>query len=489
MDLGFIDLAWGDDKAGLKHIIRKHIVEHDDFGSVDEAMAAIDDVLANGDVRVQNDGVKVEKDGYRVVLARGEDGNWIVTAYDFSRKPEEKERNASSPLSSLYATTDTGQGAAQGVSAQADGVPRGEGSTSASQVQGNGVEVQEADGSANAGGGLTADEADALIGEIERHAEAAPELELTPENWRAEFGEDGVVNTPIGEVKQGDNQYLKLAQQGRNGKLGMVKPTLERPNVIIEDERPAADGNQERSTSYVFVKTFAKPDGSRYYHFASVTVSKDGREVVISSQERSVKRISKLLQQGKVAWIDSSFSLHPTTQVGQPVTLSDSNKPTIAGTQPAMLGVNSPELSTGKVGKKSVESQGASAMSRIPVDKKGKKLWHLARVEDTVWALYGSGLSDGEIDAFVAVNVEKSGKEAERAAGKPPKMGTDLDAYIRAKERWQADVKEKEEIARYWESVDAYIKEQTHTTAGECRQCVPTLTGRLRVARSMRRMV
>lgn len=200
---------------------------------------------------------------------------------------------------------------------------------------------------------LTHEEALAIISDMEKHAEVAPEIELTPENWVKEFGNDGIVNTPIGEVKQGDNQYLKLAQQGRNSKLGMVRPTLERPSIIILDERPAREGKSDRDTSFVFIKTFIKEDGTRYYYFTSVTVSKKGKEVVISSQERSANRISKLLQQGKIAWIDTAFSLHPTTQVEGSVPLNDSNTPTVTDNQPALLGINSSELSQNKDNEKS----------------------------------------------------------------------------------------------------------------------------------------
>ena len=200
---------------------------------------------------------------------------------------------------------------------------------------------------------LTHEEALAIISDMEKHAEVAPEIELTPENWVKEFGNDGIVNTPIGEVKQGDNQYLKLAQQGRNSKLGMVRPTLERPSIIILDERHAREGKSDRDTSFVFIKTFIKEDGTRYYYFTSVTVSKEGKEVVISSQERSANRISKLLQQGKIAWIDTAFSLHPTTQVEGSVPLNDSNTPTVTDNQPALLGINSSELSQNKDNEKS----------------------------------------------------------------------------------------------------------------------------------------
>ena len=220
------------------------------------------------------------------------------------------------------------------------------------------------------GRSLNADETHRLIAFMENTAESAPELELTPQNWAKEFGESGVVSTPIGEVKQGDNQYLKLAQQGRNGKLGMIKPTLEHPSVIIEDERASRDGNTERGTSYVFIKTFVKKDGSRYYHFASITVSKEGKEVVISSQERSTNRISKLLQQGKVTWIDREFSLHPTAQIEKSVPLNDSNKPTSTDSQPALLGINSSELNAFEGAQKRTTSTGK--VSESPETKQEK---------------------------------------------------------------------------------------------------------------------
>lgn len=161
-------------------------------------------------------------------------------------------------------------------------------------------------GAESAGGGVEGDmigrslsprESTDLIARMESGAEVAPEVELTPENWISQFGEDGTVETPLGTVKMGDNQYFKLAQQGRDGKLGMVKPTLQRPDIIIEDYRPAA--NSERDTSFIFVKTFNKSDGSRFYYFTSVTVSKGGREVVISNQEKSGKEYPSYCSRAK----------------------------------------------------------------------------------------------------------------------------------------------------------------------------------------------
>lgn len=150
---------------------------------------------------------------------------------------------------------------------------------------------------------LTHDEAITLIAQMEERADVAPDVELTIENWDAQFGEDGRVNTPIGDVKMGENQFTKLMRQGREGKLGMIKPTLETPDVIIEDASEAKEDDvAERNSSYVFVKSFKKADGSRYYYFTSVTVSKDGKEVVISNQEKRKNAIANLLTNGKLVW-------------------------------------------------------------------------------------------------------------------------------------------------------------------------------------------
>uniref|UniRef100_UPI00359C3965 LPD38 domain-containing protein n=1 Tax=Bacteroides uniformis TaxID=820 RepID=UPI00359C3965 len=153
------------------------------------------------------------------------------------------------------------------------------------------------------GRSMTTDEAQDFIADMELSAEIAPEIDLTIENWDALFGEDGIVSTPIGNVKMGENQFTKLMRQGRNGKLGMIKPTLEHPHAIVSDVSEAKEGDTtERASSYVFIRSFKKADGSRYYYFTSITVSKDGKEVVVSNQEKRRNAIANLLTKGKMVW-------------------------------------------------------------------------------------------------------------------------------------------------------------------------------------------
>ena len=310
------------------------------------------------------------------------------------------------------------------------------------------------------GRGLTEDEAGKFVMDMELNAETAPEIELTPENWIAEFGSEGILSTPLGNVKMGNNQYLKLSQQGRNGKLGMIKPTLTNPDVIIEDESRARNGEQERDSSYVFVKAFTDKNGKRIYYFTSVTVKKGGNEVVISNQEKGIKRISKLLQNGKVAWIKPYDSLHPTSQEEKPVSLDETNGPTSNGNQPALLGINSPVVSENKDTQKSSENQEVNVNNSIQFDEKGNPLYHKAPVETTVAYLSDGSLTDEEIDLIVAANQAEANKQLEKAIKDTPKIVTNKEKYVAAKKAWQAKVDDARQQSEYWKEVASFIKQQ-----------------------------
>lgn len=152
------------------------------------------------------------------------------------------------------------------------------------------------------GRSLTDEEAGQVIGQMEAAAEPAPELELTPENWMAQFGEEGKVQTPIGEVKMGENQLAKLFLKGRIAQFGMVKLTLETPDCVIEIPTQSKDGNTERPSSLLFVKAFIGKDGQKHYFFTSVTVQKDDMEVSVSNHLETRKRIADFLKKGKLLY-------------------------------------------------------------------------------------------------------------------------------------------------------------------------------------------
>ena len=223
----------------------------------------------------------------------------------------------------------------------------------------------DGEGVSMVGRSLSAEEAKELVALMEMNAVPVRELALTRENWAAEFGADGVVQTPLGEVKMGEHQYEKLEQQGRRGKLGMVRPTLESPDVIIEDKSRAKVGEEtERGSSYVFVKSFVNEEGKRQYFFTSVTVHRNNQEVVISNQEKTGKRISNLLQQGEIGWINEKYQPASETQ-GEEISLSQDNSWTdTSGDKNAVpLGVNLSETSAAKVDKSSENGKGEDIFS------------------------------------------------------------------------------------------------------------------------------
>ena len=186
---------------------------------------------------------------------------------------------------------------------------------------------------------MTEEEAVSFVDKMTAEAEEAPELELTAENWDKEFGDNGVVDTPIGKVHMGEHQFLKMMRQGRNSKLGMIKPTLTNPDIIIEDTSREASSS-ERSSSYIFAKSFKGTDGERIYYFTSITVSQDGNEVVISNQERRKNRILSLMNSGNILY-QKSNSLHPKAQVGESVPLNESLSVTNADNNSDQLGIHS----------------------------------------------------------------------------------------------------------------------------------------------------
>ena len=153
------------------------------------------------------------------------------------------------------------------------------------------------------------DEHDAseLVTSMSANAEPIPNEELTPENWNKEFGDRGEVETPVGVVKMGENQLAKLFMKGRVNEFGMIKPTLNNPDIIVEEYSTTKNDDAERESSYLFVKTFDR-DGEKIKFFTSVTVRKDGLEVVISNHFVEKKALVKKITEGNVIYIKEALS-------------------------------------------------------------------------------------------------------------------------------------------------------------------------------------
>lgn len=106
--LGEIDLIWGNEERGLSHIIKRHIIEQNDFDTVDELAVKIELSLKLGKVgQLYEKGNKVDirRNEVKLVLVKEvvfdkEDNfknkHWILTSYDQSKSQKDKIRKATS---------------------------------------------------------------------------------------------------------------------------------------------------------------------------------------------------------------------------------------------------------------------------------------------------------------------------------------------------------------------------------------------------------
>lgn len=147
---------------------------------------------------------------------------------------------------------------------------------------------------------MTKEDAVSLRKQMEDNAEQERILEHTEENWQKEFGKDSRVTTPIGSIKLGENQYKKAGRNDRIKRFGLLKPTLERPDVILEKSAPKEGA--ERQTKYLFIKSFKKADGNKILNYESITVKQGEEEVAISAHQIDPSKVVKELTESKMLW-------------------------------------------------------------------------------------------------------------------------------------------------------------------------------------------
>lgn len=147
---------------------------------------------------------------------------------------------------------------------------------------------------------MTKEDAVSLRKQMADNAEQERILEHTEENWLKEFGKDSRVTTPIGSIKLGENQYKKAGRNDRIKRFGLLKPTLERPDVILEKSAPKEGA--ERQTKYLFIKSFKKADGNKILNYESITVKQGEDEVAISAHQIEPSKVVKELTESRVLW-------------------------------------------------------------------------------------------------------------------------------------------------------------------------------------------
>ena len=175
---------------------------------------------------------------------------------------------------------------------------------------------------------LTDEEVVAITDAMKANATVAPTVEINDANWKES------VETPVGSVKMGENQKAKLFAKGREQQYGMLLETLSNPDVVLEEKDKEQNMFHERPSSYLFVKTFQKEDGSKYVHFESVTVSQEGMEVSISSHIIRENQLKNKLKSDRLLYKATALDAPANTSAEQPIvggSLSSDGKDTEKG--------------------------------------------------------------------------------------------------------------------------------------------------------------
>ena len=229
---------------------------------------------------------------------------------------------------------------------------------------------------------------------------------------------------------------------------------------------------------YIFIKSFKKTDGSRYYYFTSVTVSIDGKEVVVSNQEKSRNRILRLLIGGNVVWRTPKDATTSSAEK-QGLDYVHSNN---AESETKGSGITPQSISSvGKDTQSSNNEQGSSVKNQetdaIPTDDDGNVLYERVPIERIIRDLFDGSLDDAEVKEFVAANVEAAQRAHDKISNKPPKISTNKQKYLEAKAKWQGQVKAAKEKLDYWNAVEAERQKLTHTTDEEVEANERELSG------------
>lgn len=318
-EVGDIDLVWGKEGTGksngfgLSKLAKFHLEVLDSLQDILDDMVVISRSAnrVNLESKTHKAAVRLEWDG--------EKKNWLLTAFE-KEKPTATDRttdigdtelqNDTAPLQTESSSTDKDSDSSRNTNDLSEKIADAEANRADGAAQeGAGDEAvgrrytdEAQQGPVPKLQGLSGEEADLLLSRMESAAEISSEKELTPETWAETFDENNFIATPIGSVKMGGNQITKFFEKKRTKEFGMVGPTLSNPDVIIEEASEAKDGNAERGSSFLFIKTFNR-NGEKVKFYASITVKQDGMEVSVSSHYMNKNKVKRALQESSVLYI------------------------------------------------------------------------------------------------------------------------------------------------------------------------------------------
>ena len=133
---------------------------------------------------------------------------------------------------------------------------------------------------------------------LRNEAEIYRELEFSFENFKADFP-NGKAQTPIGEVNVSTFQFHKMEIKGRKDYLGLIKPTLENPNFIVDFEDTTC-----------FFKVFKNENN--IIKFVSVTKDRNNEMLdVVSNHNIKNHKLELLVRSGKLLYMKDGITRNP----------------------------------------------------------------------------------------------------------------------------------------------------------------------------------
>ncbi len=144
---------------------------------------------------------------------------------------------------------------------------------------------------------LKLSEIDKTIEQLIANAEPFRTVKLTDVSYGKDF-KDGYVNTPIGRVRIDKVQIRKLIRKARVEFFGLIKPTLEKPLIIVTSKDN--NGNEREA----FIKTFT--DGKTIFFVSFVKT--DENLVLVSNHPRREGQIKKILSEGNITYPQDSIT-------------------------------------------------------------------------------------------------------------------------------------------------------------------------------------
>jgi hypothetical protein len=124
------------------------------------------------------------------------------------------------------------------------------------------------------------------IQNLKKYAIPMQETEYNNDEYNKRFSR-GTVETPIGTVKLGKNQFQKLGDKDagkRQPLIGAMYQTLTDPAVIIREKNDAGNAN-------VFIKSFTTEGLIKLHTIVSIVVSIENEQVAISTYKRKEREV------------------------------------------------------------------------------------------------------------------------------------------------------------------------------------------------------